>query len=112
MPIPSSTIPELSSNAITSTSDHKEVDDAAVQEAVEQVAKAATLHRQDVIRVAHVMNHDISHGEPVSKMYFSFGFVTFILFLIETRLVNIKDLGYLTQKVLKYSYQISLLTPR
>lgn len=59
-------MPELSSNAITSTLDHKEVDDAAVQEAVEQVAKTATLHRQDVIKVAHVMNHDISHGEPVS----------------------------------------------
>lgn len=72
LPTPSSTVPELSSNAITSTSDHKEVDDAAVQEAVEQVAKAASLHRQDVIRVAHVMNHDISHGEPVSQFIQSF----------------------------------------
>lgn len=69
LPTPSSTIAELSSNAITSTLDHKEVDDAAVQEAVEQVvAKTASLHRQDVIRVAHVMNHDLSHGEPVSEL--------------------------------------------
>lgn len=54
---------EIVSNSIT-TSDHREVDDAAVQQAVEEVAAVA--HQQDVIRVAHSMTHDISHGEPVS----------------------------------------------
>ncbi|XP_057663566.1 amyloid-beta-like protein isoform X1 [Diorhabda carinulata] len=57
------TFAEIMSNSITATSDNRNVDDAAVQEAVEQVAKAAS-HRQDIIRVAHVMSHDISHGEP------------------------------------------------
>lgn len=47
----------------------KEVDDAAVQQAVEEVAAVA--HPQDVIRIAHAMTHDISHGEPVSiDVYF------------------------------------------
>ncbi|CAG9820159.1 unnamed protein product [Phaedon cochleariae] len=51
-------------NTATSTAGYrKEVDDIAVQEAVEQVARASS-HKQDVIRVAHVMSHDISHGEP------------------------------------------------
>lgn len=45
----------------------KEVDDAAVQQAVEEVAAVA--HQQDVIRIAHAMSHDISHGEPVSAIY-------------------------------------------
>ncbi|XP_048521559.1 amyloid-beta-like protein isoform X1 [Dendroctonus ponderosae] len=59
-----STAAETVSYLATATpTSHKEVDDVAVQEAVEEVAKAAT-HRQDVIRVAHVMSHEISHGEP------------------------------------------------
>ncbi|CAG9861162.1 unnamed protein product [Phyllotreta striolata] len=62
-PTPGITFAEIMSNSITATSEHRDVDDAAVQEAVEQVAKAAS-HRQDVIRVAHVMNHEISHSEP------------------------------------------------
>ncbi|KAG5892448.1 hypothetical protein JTB14_009856 [Gonioctena quinquepunctata] len=53
----------MNSSTLATAEGHKEVDDAAVQEAVEQVAKAAS-HRQDIIRVAHVMSHDISHGEP------------------------------------------------
>lgn len=64
--IPSSsstgTVSDITSNSITATADHREVDDAAVQQAVEDVAAVA--HRQDVIRVAHVMNHEMSHGEP------------------------------------------------
>lgn len=60
---PSSTMSEIISNSIT-TSDHREVDDAAVQQAVEEVAAVA--HQQDVIRVAHSMTHNIDHGEPVS----------------------------------------------
>ncbi|KAJ8979479.1 hypothetical protein NQ317_000355, partial [Molorchus minor] len=63
-PMSSSTTIEIISNSITPTpGNHKEVDDAAVQEAVEEVAKAAA-HRQDIIRVAHLMSHDTSHGEP------------------------------------------------
>lgn len=66
-----STAGETVSYLATATpTSHKEVDDVAVQEAVEEVAKAAT-HRQDVIRVAHVMSHEISHGEPVRKGGFS-----------------------------------------
>lgn len=57
-----STTFDIVSNSIT-TASHKEVDDAAVQQAVEEVAAVA--HRQDVIRVAHSMTHDIGHGEPV-----------------------------------------------
>ncbi|XP_060532115.1 amyloid-beta-like protein [Cylas formicarius] len=58
-----STVSEAVSNFVTATTNRKEVDDVAVQEAVEEVAKA-TAHRQDVIKVAHIMSHDISHGEP------------------------------------------------
>lgn len=53
-------------DSITTAEQHREVDDAAVQQAVEEVAAVA--HQQDVIRVAHAMTHDISHGEPVSTM--------------------------------------------
>ncbi|KAJ8949479.1 hypothetical protein NQ318_005946 [Aromia moschata] len=64
VPISSSTTIEVISNSVTATTEtRKEVDDAAVQEAVEEVAKAAA-HRQDVIRVAHLMSHDLGHGEP------------------------------------------------
>ncbi|KAJ8933905.1 hypothetical protein NQ314_013705 [Rhamnusium bicolor] len=64
LPTSGSTVFEIMSNSVTATSgNHKEVDDAAVQEAVEEVAKAVS-HKQDLIRVAHVMSHDISHGEP------------------------------------------------
>ncbi|XP_068908131.1 amyloid-beta-like protein [Tenebrio molitor] len=56
-----STAYDIVSNSIT-TASHREVDDAAVQQAVEEVA--AVVHKQDVIRVAHAMAHDISHGEP------------------------------------------------
>ena len=60
-----SNISDIVSNSISSTvNSHHEVDDAAVQQAVEEVAAVA--HQQDVIRIAHVMTHDISHGEPVS----------------------------------------------
>lgn len=55
-------------NSITTSEDRREVDDAAVQQAVEEVAAVA--HQQDVIRIAHAMTHDISHGEPV--IYFKF----------------------------------------
>ncbi|XP_072385440.1 amyloid-beta-like protein [Diabrotica undecimpunctata] len=63
LPTSGITFSEIMSNSITATSENHNVDDAAVQEAVEQVAKAAS-HRQDIIRVAHVMSHDLSHGEP------------------------------------------------
>ncbi|KRT85318.1 hypothetical protein AMK59_2419 [Oryctes borbonicus] len=63
-----STVSENISNYITASEDHhREVDDAAVQQAVEDVAAVALAHQQDaqdVIRVAHSMNHEISHGEP------------------------------------------------
>ena len=62
---PASTAFDIVSNSVTTTS-HREVDDAAVQQAVEEVA--AVVHKQDVIRVAHAMAHDISHGEPVSHV--------------------------------------------
>ncbi|XP_018567872.1 amyloid-beta-like protein isoform X1 [Anoplophora glabripennis] len=62
-PTSGSTFSEIMSNSVTATVGHKEVDDAAVQEAVEEVAKAAS-HKQDIIRVAHLMSHDIGHGEP------------------------------------------------
>ncbi|XP_019881094.1 amyloid-beta-like protein [Aethina tumida] len=58
----STTSNEVFSIAITGTANHREVDDAAVQQTLEDVAAVA--HRQDVIKIAHVMNHDISHGEP------------------------------------------------
>lgn len=64
---PSSTVSEILSNAI-STSEHREVDDAAVQQAVEEVAAVA--HQQDVIRVAHSMTHNMDHGEPVSMRFY------------------------------------------
>lgn len=51
------------------------MDDAAVQQAVEDVAAVA--HRQDVIRVAHVMSHDVSHGEPVKRNKFFNYYKTF-----------------------------------
>lgn len=64
-----STVSEIMSNAITTEEEedkqgqqqHDQVDDAAVQQAVEEVAAVA--HQQDVIRIAHAMTHDISHGE-------------------------------------------------
>lgn len=59
-----STAGELDNNIVTATPvNRKEVDDVAIQETVEEVAKAAS-HRQDVIRVAHIMSHEIGHGEP------------------------------------------------
>lgn len=61
---------DIVSNAITTSEQHREVDDAAVQQAVEEVAAVA--HQQDVIRVAHAMTHDISHGEPVSILILTF----------------------------------------
>lgn len=73
-----STTSEIMDNSITTIDDRKEVDDAAVQQAVEEVAAVA--HQQDVIRIAHAMSHDISHGEPVSLLYstiiFLMNFVT------------------------------------
>lgn len=65
-----STVSEIMSNSISTVDDedvpprHREVDDAAVQQAVEDVAAVA--HQQDVIRIAHAMTHDFGHGEPVS----------------------------------------------
>lgn len=59
-----STASEMMDNSISTIDYRKEVDDAAVQQAVEEVAAVA--HREDVIRIAHAMSHDISHGEPVS----------------------------------------------
>uniref|UniRef100_A0A1Y1MPM3 Amyloid-beta-like protein n=3 Tax=Neoptera TaxID=33340 RepID=A0A1Y1MPM3_PHOPY len=56
-----STMSEMISNPVTTVEQRHEVDDAAVQQAVEEVAAVA--HQQDVIRVAHAMTHDISHGE-------------------------------------------------
>lgn len=61
----SSTASEIISNAIT-TIDHRVVDDAAVQQAVEEVA--AIPHTEDRIKMANSMKHDISHGEPVSTI--------------------------------------------
>jgi amyloid beta A4 protein len=51
---------------------------------VEEVA--AVVHKQDVIRVAHAMAHDISHGEPVSARPFRPGIVikTMIFPLFQT----------------------------
>ncbi|XP_065158410.1 amyloid-beta-like protein isoform X2 [Atheta coriaria] len=63
-----STVSEIMSNSISTVDDedvpprHREVDDAAVQQAVEDVAAVA--HQQDVIRIAHAMTHDFGHGEP------------------------------------------------
>ncbi|CAG9762941.1 unnamed protein product [Ceutorhynchus assimilis] len=57
-----STAAETVGNYVTVVN-RKEVDDVAVQQAVEEVAKAAS-HRQDVIRVAHIMSHEIGHSEP------------------------------------------------
>lgn len=62
-----STESDFMSNSITTAEQHREVDDAAVQQAVEEVA--AVSHQQDVVRVAHAMTHDISHGEPVSELF-------------------------------------------
>lgn len=67
-PTSGSTFTEIMTDSVTVTVGHKEVDDAAVQEAVEEVAKAAS-HKQDIIRVAHLMSHEIGHGEPVSFFY-------------------------------------------
>lgn len=63
----SSTVSDIMSNFITTVEDeviapHREVDDSAVQQAVEDVAAVA--HQQDVIRIAHAMTHDFGHGEP------------------------------------------------
>lgn len=64
-----STAGELDNNIVTATPvNRKEVDDVAIQETVEEVAKAAS-HRQDVIRVAHIMSHEIGHGEPVNILF-------------------------------------------
>lgn len=64
-----STDGELDNNIVTATPvNRKEVDDVAIQETVEEVAKAAS-HRQDVIRVAHIMSHEIGHGEPVNILF-------------------------------------------
>lgn len=61
----STLVSDIMSNEITTSElQHHIVDDAAVEQAVEEVAAVA--HQQDVIRVAHAMNHDISHGEAVS----------------------------------------------
>ncbi|XP_018326390.2 amyloid-beta-like protein [Agrilus planipennis] len=63
----SSATSEMVSNSITTIDHRKEVDDAAVQQAVEEVAAVA--HQQDVIRVAHAMSHDLSHGEASYSMH-------------------------------------------
>nr|CAI5867932.1 unnamed protein product [Callosobruchus analis] len=70
-PVPESTIVLIeNSSSIYSVStteqnsEHREVDDEAVQEAVEQVAKTAALRQeQSAIRTAHAINYE-SHGEP------------------------------------------------
>ncbi|XP_022912595.1 amyloid-beta-like protein [Onthophagus taurus] len=61
-------VSEVVSNAITTPEENRrEVDDAAVQQAVEEVA--AVPHQQDVIRIAHSMTHEISHGEPTYSVH-------------------------------------------
>lgn len=60
---------DIMDNSISTIDYRKEVDDAAVQQAVEEVAAVA--HQQDVIRIAHALSHDISHGEPVSYLCYS-----------------------------------------
>lgn len=51
-----------SSPVASAPAPHATVDDAAVQQAVEDVAAVA--HQEEVIRVAHSMSHDLGHGEP------------------------------------------------
>lgn len=53
---------DLISNDVSTK--HRQVDDSAVQQAVEDVAAVA--HRQETIRISHSMTHQMSHDEPVS----------------------------------------------
>lgn len=51
---------DLISNDVSTK--HRQVDDSAVQQAVEDVAAVA--HRQETIRISHSMTHQMSHDEP------------------------------------------------
>lgn len=60
-----STTTEIVTSPTVAPPSHATVDDAAVQQAVEDVAAAiAVSHHEEVIRVAHSMSHELNHGEP------------------------------------------------
>ncbi|KAL3265430.1 hypothetical protein HHI36_009634, partial [Cryptolaemus montrouzieri] len=57
--VPNTTVDFVS---IDITTKHRQVDDSAVQQAVEDVAAIA--HKQETIRISHSMTHEMSHDEP------------------------------------------------
>lgn len=96
---------DIMTNSVTTVEDRKEVDDAAVQQAVEEVAAVA--HQQDVIRIAHALSHDISHGEPVSIFFCCLINVTSELQIFFSRIQS--EEKYTAEKMVKAHISLLLL---